>query len=74
MPSANASAPDGASIAYTLHSAEPREGSPARPRIAKNAACHAGTPAITSPNIGSPRGAGVVGGQPIGQSTEPLYA
>jgi 3-oxoadipate enol-lactonase len=34
MPSANASAPDGASIAYTLHSAEPREGSPARPRIA----------------------------------------
>jgi 3-oxoadipate enol-lactonase len=34
MSSANATAPDGASIAYTLYSAEPREGSPARPRIA----------------------------------------
>jgi 3-oxoadipate enol-lactonase len=31
---ANATAPDGASIAYTLHSAEPPNGSPARPRIA----------------------------------------
>jgi 3-oxoadipate enol-lactonase len=31
---ASASAPDGASIAYTLYRAEPRNGSPARPRIA----------------------------------------
>jgi 3-oxoadipate enol-lactonase len=30
----NAIAPDGASIAYTLHAAQPRSGSPARPRIA----------------------------------------
>jgi 3-oxoadipate enol-lactonase len=30
----NAAAPDGASIAYTLHAAQPRSGSPARPRIA----------------------------------------
>jgi len=29
-----ASAPDGASIAYTLHTAQPRDGSSARPRIA----------------------------------------
>jgi len=34
MSSASATAPDGASIAYTLHRAEPRNGSPARPRIA----------------------------------------
>ena len=31
---ASATAPDGASIAYTLHTAPPRDGSPARPRIA----------------------------------------
>jgi 3-oxoadipate enol-lactonase len=30
----SAAAPDGASIAYTLHAAQPRSGSPARPRIA----------------------------------------
>lgn len=32
--SGSATAPDGASIAYTLHAARPREGSAARPRIA----------------------------------------
>jgi 3-oxoadipate enol-lactonase len=30
----SATAPDGASIVYTLHAAQPRSGSPARPRIA----------------------------------------
>src|SRR5271154_6893408 len=30
----NAAAPDGAAIAYPLHAAQPRSGSPARPRIA----------------------------------------